>query len=63
MNKEANVNSQEAKKVIEACFDNSLRMENSIFKTMIDILLRLCPDMTYEKCYYTAIRQMVSNNK
>lgn len=63
MNKEVNINSKEAKKVIEACFDNSLRMENSIFRTMIDMLLRHCPNMTFESCYYAAVRQMVRENK
>ncbi len=63
MNKKATIDSKETKKLIEACFEQNLRMENSIFRTMIDMLLRQCPDMSFQGCYNAAIVQMVKNNK
>lgn len=63
MNKEATIDSKKAQEVIGACFKQSLKMENLIFRTMIDILLQYCPDKTFNSCFNTAIIQLTEKNK
>ena len=56
-------NEKDLKITLEHLFENNLRMENSILKTMIDLLLRQCPETTYESCYNAAILEMVKENR
>lgn len=56
-------NTQEYSETLNFLFNNNLKMENSILKTMIDLLLRQCPETTYESCYNAAILEMVKENR
>ena len=56
-------NEKDLKITLEHLFENNLRMENSILKTMIDLLLRQRPETTYESCYNAAILEMVKENR
>lgn len=56
-------NTKDLKTTLEYLFENNLRMENSILKTMIDLLLRQCPETTYKSCFNAAILEMVKENR
>ena len=56
-------NTQEYSETLNFLFNNNLKMENSILKTMIDLLLRQRTETTYESFYNAAILEMVDENR